>query len=211
MTEKTEESIKPTNDSSFILKATKKSGNYSILRQYIKNGKRSTMIIKYIIFGAYLPFGCEEYNENTIINALIDDSTNLSHNLIVTMNKICGAFEKLKDSEVGKNKYGLDKKLFFSFLKPYNQDQDQDQEREKNIKRKIDKVSEQNPVNKYQLRLYLKYGAKINHAKLVGELSASQLKGKKCNLDIELGSMWVNDKISQYGINVYITHITVLN
>ena len=66
-------------------------------------------------------------------------------------------------------------------------------------------------INKYQLRLYLRYGAKINHAKLVGELSASQLKGKKCNIDIELGSMWVNEKISQYGINVYVTHITVLN
>ena len=201
-----------SNDSSFILKSNKTSGNYSILRQYVKNNKTETMRIKYNIYGAYLPFGCEEYNDNSIINAVIDDSTNINHNLMVTINKICKAFENLKDSEVGKNKYGLNDKEFFSFLKEY--DQNNVETTKQNTVLQSQQSHDNNcndKIKKYQLRLYLKYGAKINHAKLVGELSATQLKGKKCNLDIELGSMWVNEKISQYGINVYITHITVLN
>jgi len=193
-----------SNESSFILKPTKKSGNYSILRQCTRNGKSETMRIKYNIYGVYLPFGSEEYNENTIINAQIDDSTNLNHNLIITLNKICDAFKKLGETETGRNKYGLNDKIFFPFLKPKDEDK---KEEKKEEKREIDGKE----INKYQARFYLKYGAKINHAKLVGEMSPSQLKGKLCNLDIEMGSMWVNEKLSQYGVNVYVTHITVLN
>ena len=61
------------------------------------------------------------------------------------------------------------------------------------------------------MRLYLRYGAKVTHVSHVGELSYDQLKGKKCNLNLELGSMWVNNDTMMYGINIHVTHITVIN
>jgi hypothetical protein len=178
-------------DSSFILKKTVKSGNYSIIRKGSSAG--NVQRVKYTIYGAYLPFGTEYYKDNQILNAVITDATNINHNLLVTLNKVIKTFENLKTTDSG-NKYMIHNKLFFSFLKNINTCEDCDKN-----------------VNKYQLRLYFKYGVKITHAKCVGELSHNQLKGKRCNINIELGSMWVNEQTMQYGINIFITHITVLN
>ena len=57
----------------------------------------------------------------------------------------------------------------------------------------------------------MKYGSKITHAKYIGELNYSQVKKKYCDLNIELGSMWTNDDTKQYGLIIYVTHISILN
>ncbi len=215
-------------DSSFILKRNKQSGNFSILRK--GSSDKSVQKVKYTAYNIYLPFGREEYNDNLIINGIITDATNINHNLMITLNKIIRTFTELKYTDAGKYKYLINELTFFPFLKivdpltekgegdtdlgTTNDIQPVDKQKvlmnpifdEGIILRQKEKI-----IKKYQLRMYLKYGAKITHAKLVGELSADQLKGKRCNLEIELGSMWVNNDIMQYGINIYITHITVLN
>jgi len=219
-------------DTSFILKRNKKSGNFSILRKITKSiakhknqnidndddnddnddnndndGKSKRMCgvqrAKYTVYGAYLPFGREEYNNNLILNAVVSDSTNFNHNLIVTLKQVIKAFENLRDTEQGRYKYAVNDKKFFSFMKELKSE-DENNKLESNSENK-------QKITKYQLRLYLRYGAKVIHAKHVGELSYNQLKGKWCNLDLELGSMWVNANTMQYGINIHVTRIVVLN
>ena len=73
--------------SSFVLKKNKKSGNFSILKE--TPNEHSVERVRYKIYGAFLPFGREEYNDNLILNVIIDDSNNFNHNLILTFKKIC--------------------------------------------------------------------------------------------------------------------------
>jgi hypothetical protein len=198
------DNVSTNQESSFILKKTKKTGNFQILKKTLN--KASTEKVKYIAYNVYLPFGREEYNDNLILNAVINDSTNYNHNLITTLKQIINTFEKLKTTDVGKYKYSINDKTFFSYMKELKQDTELDTNTNTNTAIK----STQNPVKKYQLRLYLRYGAKVTHISQVGELSYDQLKGKKCNLNLELGSMWVNNDTMMYGINIHVTHITVI-
>lgn len=168
---------------SFILKRNKKTGNYTILKKG-KEVKRVSLNINDV----YLPFGREYYNDKLLLNGIIQGSTNYNRNNIITLQRIIETFKKLKDTEVGEYKYNLNNKTFFSFLKETNDDNE-----------------------KYNLRLYIKYGTKVTHLQYIGELDYDNLKGKKCNLNIELGSLWINETTSQYGINIYVTHITIIN
>ena len=59
--------------------------------------------------------------------------------------------------------------------------------------------------------MYLRYGAKITHTNFIGEMTYDNINNKRCNIDIELGSLWINEETMSYGINIYITHITILN
>lgn len=174
-------------DTSFILKRNKKTGNYTILKKG-KQVKRVSLNIT----DAYLPFGREHYNDKLLLNAVIYDSTNYNTNNIITLRRIIDTFTKLKDTELGKYKYNISNKNFFSFLKETPNETDE-------------------KTKTYMLRLYIKYGAKVTHQKYIGELDYDQLKGKKCNLNIELGSLWINESSLCYGINIYVTHITILN
>lgn len=180
------------HDMRFILKRNKRTGNYSILRKIRTNGHDTVQRVCYTIYGAYIPFGKEEYNNKMILNVIIYDSNNLNYNLIVTLNRIVNTFKELKNLKNSSYKYLLNDKTFFSFIKEVN-------DNDVNVNGK-----------KYSLRLYFKYGSKISHAKYVGELTCDQLKGKRCNINIELGSLWINESTSMYGVNVHITHITIL-
>jgi hypothetical protein len=179
-----------SENSNFVLKKCKKSGNYSIMRKI--NDTNECEKIKYKIYNCYLPFGAEEYKNNNIINIVIDDSNNLNYNLIFTFNKIINIFQKLNENEINKQRYNIADKVFFPFMKLINNNKLED-------------------TKKYSIRLYIKYGIKITHKKYIGELTMDQLKKKYCNIDIEIGSMWVNEKIKQYGLNIYVNHISVIN
>jgi hypothetical protein len=185
------EPVNKNQDSSFILKKTKKTGNFLIMKKSLKPGVIER--VRYVAYGAYLPFGREEYNDNLILNAIIDNSTNYNHNLITTLKRIIDTFESLKTTEQGRYKYGIQDKKIYNYMK------------ELPIDPKIPNIK------KYQIRLYLRYGVKATHIKHVGEISYDELKGKKCNLDLELGSMWVSNETMMYGINIHVTHITVIN
>lgn len=194
-------SVNTNQDASFILKKNKQSGNFSILKKSSKPGIAQR--VRYTAYNVFLPFGKEEYNDNLILNAVINDATNLNHNLVTTLKRIIKTFEGLRDTEPGRYKYSINDKTFFSYMKELDQeDADLGDTTEK---------SQPSKIKKYQLRLYLRYGAKVTHAKHVGELTYDQLRGKRCNLDIELGSMWVNNDTMMYGINIHVTHVTVLN
>ena len=214
-------------DFSFILKKNKQSGNFSILQKSLKPGVAQK--VKYTAYNVFLPFGKEEYNDNLILNAIISDSTNYNYNLITTLKRIIETFEGLCHMEQGKYKYSINDKKFFSYMKMIKQDENIDDDIPKNKLSDNQSTNNQRTDNqlideqfkeknhtgkeikKYQLRLYLRYGAKVTHATRVGELSYNQLKGKKCNLDLELGSMWVNNNTMMYGITIHVIHITVLN
>ena len=171
----------------FILKKHKQSGNFTILMNTNKGG--IIQRVRYTAYRVLLPFGKEEYNNHLILNAVIDDTTNINYNLITTLKKTIKTFEELRNTDA--SKYSIHNKTFFSCMK------------------EVDNTD--NNIKKYQLRLHIMYGAKVTHAKRVGELSYDQLKGKICNLDIELGSMWVNNDTMMYGINIHVTHMTVLH
>lgn len=178
-------------DSSFILKKTKKTGNFAILKKTSKPGIIER--VRYVAYGVYLPFGREEYNDNLILNVIIDNSSNYNHNLITTLKRITNTFESLKTTDQGRYKYDIHDKEIYNYIKELPID---------------DKFPD---IKKYQLRLYLRYGVKATHIKYVGEVPYDQLKGKRCNLNLELGSMWVNNESKKYGINIYVTHIIVIN
>jgi hypothetical protein len=148
--------------------------------------------VRYVAHNVFLPFGGETYNDNTVINVVIDDTNNYNYNLLVTFKKIINTFKSMKDSETYANKYCLTNKSFFSFMKEWTG------EKTDNIER-------------YSIRMYMKYGAKITHSKIPGELTIDILKGKRCNIDFELGLMWVNNAKMNYGLSLYITNIKVLN
>lgn len=184
---------KQLQDETIALRLNKTTGNYSIMRKIKKDNKETVQKARYKIYGAYLPYGHERFNNSNILNAVIDDSNNLNYNLLFSLNKVSRTFEDMKNMENIKNKYNLADKTFYSFIHENKNEKD-----ESNVK-------------KYTVRLYFKYGAKVTHAKYSGELSYNQLKGKVCNIDIELGSMWINEKTKLYGVNILVTHITVLN
>ena len=219
-TEEVENKINTNQDSSFILKKNKRSGNFSILKKTSKPG--TVQRVKYVAYNSFLPFGKEEYNDNFILNAVINDSLNLNHNFIVVMKRIIETFESLKDTDKGRYKYGINDKKFFSYMKevptttpltvpivPASTSLTKPITVSSTIN--INDVSKKTEIRSYQFRLYLRYGVKVTHKKHVGELSYDQLRGKRCNLDLELGSMWVNADTMMYGINIHVTHITVLN
>lgn len=116
------------------------------------------------------------------------------------MMRIVNTFKELRNNERLKHKYGISGKTFFSFIKE-SQINDGD--------KRVDLNGV--PIKSYNVRLYARYGMKITHAKYVGELSLDQLRGKRCNMDIELGSLWVNPTTMMYGINLHIISIKVLN
>lgn len=184
------------NDTKFILKRNKKTGNYTIL----KKGRQVTRV-KLNINDVYLPFGREYYNDKLLLNGIINNNTNYNNNTIITLQRIIDTFVALKDTESGKFKYNISDKKFFSFLKEIKADNECNDSKE-------DTTIE---LKTYNLRGYIRYGTKVTHIKHVGELEYDQLKGKMCNLTVELGSLWVNNTTSQYGINIYVTHICVKN
>ncbi len=168
-----------------IFVPAKTSNNYCI---YSKDKKR----IRFQINGVYLPYGKEQFNDGDILNVIIDDSSNYGYNMIIKLNQIVEKFEELKKSYVGKIKYNINDKEFFSFMKKLDE---------------TDPLYKEN-VNTHQIRAYLKYGAKITHSKHIGELGADYpLAKKRCNIELELGSMWSSD--NKFGVNIYVTSIVV--
>lgn len=118
------------------------------------------------------------------------------------MMRVVNTFKELKNNERLKIKYGISGKTFFSFIKEAPTSANDNEKR-------VD--SNGSPIKSYNVRLYARYGMKISHAKYVGELSLDQIRGKRCNMDIELGSLWINPTTMMYGINVHIISIKVLN
>lgn len=187
--------ISSETDGSFILKKNKSTGNYTILTKTTPPRR-----IRYTLNNVYLPYGKEDYNQKVVINGIITDRNNYTHNIIVILKKIATAFENLKNTKSGKFKYGIDNKKFFSFLKEIKEDNQEDNLKNNEKKNK-----------RYQIRMYLRYGAKITHTNFIGEMTYDNINNKRCNIDIELGSLWINEETMSYGINIYITHITILN
>jgi len=163
-----------------VLKKNIKSGNWSILK---KTGSTTSRIVL-ILYGAYIPFGIESYNNSDIVNVEIKDNSNYNYNTLVMLKKILSTFDYLKTTDKG-SKYDIVDKEFFSFIKELDKDKD-----------------------KYNIRLYIKYGAKVVLKNVIGDVPYSQLQHKRCNIEIEVGSLWTTDK--KYGVNIYATLFTII-
>lgn len=168
----------------FILKPGK-NGNYSIHRKTEFANERAT----YTIYGAHLKFGIEKYNNNNVLNPILYETNNNTYNIIITLERIANTFISMGKHEVYSKKYNINDKIFFSFLKNNSTDIDKKQ---------------------YIVRLYLKRGCKIMNAQKE-IIPNSEIKNKFCNIEIELGSLWVSATTNLYGINIYATEITALN
>lgn len=173
-------------DLKFNLSKTVKSGNYSISRK-LSNGSHER--IKYTIYNMFLPFGREIYNNKYLINGLLNDQNNTNYNMIVHMKKITEMFENMKKSEKLSQKYDITDKTFYPFIK------------------KVDMMESSN--DEYIVRMYFKNGVKF-YENDIEITDFTYLKGKYCNIDVELGSLWINDKINKFGINIYVTKINIL-
>lgn len=173
-------------DLKFTLSKTVKTGNYSISRK-LNNGTIER--VKYTIPNIYLPFGRESFNNKFMVNGILNNKNNVNYNMIIHLKKIAEMFENMKKSEILAQKYDIENKSFFPFIK------------------KMDMTESLN--DEYILRMYFKNGAKIyeNDKEII---DYHYLKGKKCNIEIELGSLWVNDKINKFGINIYVTRIDII-
>ena len=175
-------------DDGFVLIPTKTTGNFSILKRgsTFVNPKR----IYYKVYGCYVPFGIEEYNKNFLVNIEITEDKNFNYNLLVSLKNMCNALIDLKDTKSGKEKYLISDKEFFNFM---------------NLVINKDKEEEN---KKYKLRLYLKKGCKILNKQ--DEIqNHSDVKRKRCNMVLEVGSLWVNEKTKKYGVNIYVSEIVV--
>src|SRR5438477_583176 len=88
-----------------------KKKNVKIIKKIMKPGlegvTQGVQRVRYTAFNVFLPYGREEYNDNLILNAIINDSTNLNHNLITTLKKIIRTFEGLRDTDQGRYKYSI--------------------------------------------------------------------------------------------------------
>ena len=98
-----------SDNTSFILKRNKKTGNYTILQKG-RQIKRVTLNINDV----YLPFGREHYNDKMLLNGIINDSTNYNRNNIITLQRIIDTFTALRDTEAGKFKYNISIETYFT-------------------------------------------------------------------------------------------------
>tara|TARA_Y100000780_G_C13475755_1_gene336473 strand:- start:139 stop:630 length:492 start_codon:yes stop_codon:yes gene_type:complete len=144
---------------------------------------KKNKIIKFKLKSVYLPFGREIYNKKSIINISINENNNINHNNIVILKKYSKIFSKLKELDI--DYYNLKNKEYYEFINEKD--------------------------NFYNIRCYLSNKCKIKHNKYIGEYDINNLTKKIINANLEIGSLWYNEKINKYGINVYITDIVVLN
>lgn len=167
--------------SEFKLVKTKKTGNHMI---YNKKNKR----IRGKLYGVYCPYGVEEYNSNYVLNGTIYVTNNCNGNMVLLLKKINESIRGLKD--VDNNDLGLHNKTYYPFLA-----------QKKNKEGEL--------IDEYNVRGYIKHGLCIRHKTMVGEVEYSQMKGKTCDIDYELGTLWRNDDTDLYGLTIYFTKITI--
>jgi hypothetical protein len=184
------EYVETQKKESFIFKRNKTTGNYSI---YDNNAKR----IQLTINNVFLPFGLETYNDSDVLNLQLSDTNNYQHNNIIILKNINDKLESLANENPYLTLDGLE---YYHILREdvYKNDK-------KNKKNKKDNKD----IKKYLMRSYLKKGVNITHKQLFGTYDKRNLKSKFCNIVIELGSLWKNDK--SYGCTIYVSSIKVLN
>lgn len=170
----------------FALKRNKTTGNYSI---YSADGGRIMMKL----LGIYIPFGLEKYNSSEIINFLLESDNNYHYNMIVKLKDLDNELRILPTKNIDIDLTGLEYYPIISENKESDNNND-----DKNKK-----------AVRYIIRTYLKNGAKILHSKLFGTYDKTRLKGKRCDIDLELGSIWYNEK--KYGCTLYVSAIKVMN
>lgn len=165
------------------LQPTKKTGNYMIYEK-LENNKGKKIVFK--IGNVLFPFGKEGYNDNIILNIQLNNSSNYMQNMLFDLIKIKNIFEKIKENKELSMQYNIKDYTFYDFIKPTEQ------------------------PDTYILRTYLRYGATLTHKGHVGQLDRTfDLKGKYGEVTFELGSMWVNHSIKQYGVNIYTSLVVV--
>ena len=171
----------------FAFKRNKTTGNYSI---YSADGGRIMMKL----LGIYVPFGLEKYNSSEIINFLLESDNNYHYNMIVKLKDLDNELRILPTKNIDIDLTGLEYYPIISENKENEDDND---------------INKNKKAVRYIIRTYLKNGAKILHSKLFGTYDKTKLKGKKCDIDLELGSIWYNEK--KYGCTLYVSAIKVTN
>lgn len=163
-----------------------KSGTYSIY-----NGKWKR--INYKLIEAYLPFGVEVYNDISILNVYFRILTNsYHHNFLVLMREMDAQFQSLKNNKM--TPFDLTDLEYQNIIKEnhfVNNEGDEDM--------------------RYFMRCHLATSVKIHSKSFFGNYDKKALKGKRCNIRFDIGSIHMHPETKIYGCTLYITDIEVIN
>jgi hypothetical protein len=168
----------------FRFKRNKTTGTYSI---YNYKGKR----ISTKSSDMFLPFGLETFNNSEIMNVYFKVLDNFHHNFLVRMREFD---ERLRN------------------LPQTNTDLDlTDLEYQPIIKENHFINAEDNEDMRYFFRCHLTAGVNIRHKSYFGNYDKKNLTGKRCNIQFDLGSLWISRENGTYGATIYITDMIVHN
>jgi hypothetical protein len=175
-------------DTSFVFKHNRSNGNYSV---YDGNLKK----IQFAIKNVYIPYNIEEYNNSFILKLDVDCDSDDNRDTL----------DKLKDIDYKlQNLRSITKNIFKNC---YNVADEPTIDEDMKYYCVLD--NKEQLGNKYRIRTHLKSNLKITHSKFFGTYDKAHLKGKTCDVNIEMGSVWKTD--DNYGCTVYILSIKVLN
>lgn len=165
-------------DTFFTFTQNKKNGNYSI---YDSDAKR----IQLRICNVYIPFGVEYYNRSNVMQIHLASNNNYHHNTILLIKDYD---TKLGCATIGPHGEDLIKLTYYGI---------------------INDVTDTNKCTTYRIRTYLKTGVRITHARGDNkkDYGHDDVVKKRCNVDIELGSFWMN--ATNYGCTVYVSSIEI--
>jgi len=164
-------------------KRNKTTGTYSVLS---KNNKRIRSKVKRV----FLPFGLEVFGESEILNVYFKILNNFHHNFMVWMKEIDARLKELSNRNT---QFDLT-----------------DMEYQPIIRENHFEDAEGNKVMQYYFRTHLTPGVKINHKSYFGNYDKRALKGKQCNIEFHIGSLWLDPAGKKYGCTVYVTQIDIL-
>ena len=171
-----------------LFKHNKTTNHYSIFNN---NAKRMIFTINNI----FLPFGVESYNGSDVLNIVINKDNNYHYNTLVILKGIDDEIRKLSSPAMCNPPIDLRNLEHYSFIS-------KDEINKKN--KKGDKVKKE---VSYKVRTYLQRGLSIKHSFLIGEYDKRNLKGKKCDIVLGIGSLWFTD--TKYGSTIYVSSIKV--
>ena len=188
---------KEKNLLSFVRNKT--TGNYSV---YSSEGGR----INLQLLGVYIPFGLEKYNDSEIVNFQIESNNNYHYNAILRIKEIDKAFRDLQNKNLDIDLTGLE---YYPIITKTEYEKNTNNKTKTNKNKTIKTKKNETKSEKYIIRSYLKNGVKITHSQLFGTYDKTKLRSKKCDIEIELGSLWSNDK--KYGCTIYVSSIKIIN
>lgn len=168
----------------FNYRRNKTTGTFTI---YTMKWRRYT----YSVGEMFLPFGLERFGDGEILNVYFKVLDNFHHNFLVSMKEIDRRLENIPNTNTPFDVTGMEYKPIIKENHYTNTDEMEDM--------------------RYYFRCHLAPGVQIRHKQYFGNYDKNALKGKRCDIKFDLGSIWIHNENNTYGCTIYITDIFVKN